>query len=372
MLLLLSPAAFMVLGWFTDAYRDTAAASEVSHRLHEIVFGILFSLALVGAVSLLFSAKRSVGGLIQLTVPLLTLSIIVTSTVAWDFGLLLYLTPLAAVLLFARPSRPYRSGPIWWWAAALVVIAAFPFRVEIDGLVARAMSGAQNHTTHWSAMAAFVLVLIFLGGVVALRVSGYRVVALSIAGAAAVYGAASLVFPYDASSHRPGYAVGLMVWAAAWFLGVRYLDHPHRAKRHSTVARVVGRGFLLLAVPLISVIWVTTDSQPNVPHRPDPNRPELMAADVDRATCLECHASSTVGAPIPPHSFDQACEGELCWGGRSDCAGCHRLDPNLGGPTEQIELSGWVSLAVQAPPSRGINPLAAEDLALIDALEALE
>ncbi|MDP9494100.1 MAG: hypothetical protein M3P87_02575, partial [Actinomycetota bacterium] len=253
-LLLLSPAAFMVLGWFTDAYRDTAAASEVSHRLHEIVFGILFSLALVGAVSLLFSAKESVGGLIQLTVTLLTLSIIVTSTVAWDFGLLLYLIPLAAVLLFARPTRPFRSGPIWWWAAALVVIAAFPFRVEIDGLVARAMSGAQNHTTHWSAMAAFVLVLIFLGGVVALRVSGYRVVALSIAGAAAVYGAASLVFPYDASSHRPGYAVGLIVWAVAWFLGVRYLDHPHRAKRHSTAARVLSRGFLVLAVPLISLI----------------------------------------------------------------------------------------------------------------------
>ena len=89
----------------------------------------------------------------------MTLSIVVSLTVAWDFGLLLYLIPLAAVLLLATPSPPFRSGPIWWWAASLVVIAALPFRVEVSGLVERAMSGAQNHTTHWSAMAAFVLVL---------------------------------------------------------------------------------------------------------------------------------------------------------------------------------------------------------------------
>ena len=82
----------------------------------------------------------------------------------------------------------------------------------------------------------------------AFRVSGYRVVALSVAGAAAAYGAASLVFPYDASSHNSAYAIGLMVWAAAWFVGVAYLDHPVREKPRPIVLRVVG---WIVAVPSV-------------------------------------------------------------------------------------------------------------------------
>ena len=158
---------------------------------------------------------------------LLTLVIVVTITVHWQIGLLLYLIPLAAVLAFARPAKPYREGPVWAWAMALVAIGFFPLRMEIEGHVARALAHAQNHTTHWSVMAAFALVLLILGVVVALRVTGYRVVAFSIAGAATVYGVASLRFPFDASSHRTGYAVGLIVWAAGWLLAALFLDRPH-------------------------------------------------------------------------------------------------------------------------------------------------
>lgn len=367
-LLLFSPAAFIVLGWFTDAYRDTAAASEVSHRLHEVIFGIFFSLALVGAVTQLLNPKRNLAGLIQLTVTLVTLSIVVTSTVAWQVGLLLYLVPLAAVLIYATPVRPFRTGPIWQWAAMLVLIAAFPFGVEIDGLVARALSGAQNHTTHWSAMAAFILVLILLGGLVALRVSGYRMLGLSVAGAAAGYGAASLAFPYDASSHNLAYSVGLILWSAAWLVGLTYLDHPTKDKPRPIVVRVVGRVALVPVVLIISMAWLSTDSQPNVPHRPDPNQPELMAADVDSATCLNCHATSTAGAPTPPHDLDQTCTGQPCWGGRTDCAGCHRIDPALGGPVNLIEVSALDSLAIQKPPRRDVTPLGEGDLALIESV----
>ena len=367
-LLLFSPAAFMVLGWFTDAYRDTAAASEVSHRLHEIMFGILFSLALAGAITQLLSPKRNLAGLIQLTVTLATLAIVVTATVGWQVGLLLYLIPLAAVLFYASPIRPFRSGPTWSWVVALLIIASFPFRVEVLGLVDRATSGAQNHTTHWSAMAAFVLVLIVLGVVVALRVSGYRLAAMSVAGAAGAYGIASLAFPYDASSHNFAYAVGLLIWSAAWLVGLRFFDRPPREQPRPLAMRVVGWIVLAPVVLLVSMIWLTTDSQPNVPHRPDPDRPQLMASEVDRATCLNCHATATAGAPTPPHSLDRSCEGEMCWGGRTDCAGCHRIDPALGGPVELIEVNALVSLAVRQPDDREVIPLADDDLARIDTM----
>ena len=369
-LLVLSPAAFVLLGWFTEAYQEAAAAasSEVSHRLHEVVFGILFSLALVGAVTQLLGPKRNLAGLIQLTVTLVTLSVVVTWTVDWQVGLLLYLIPLAGVLAFARPVRPFRSGPIWWIALVLTLIAIIPFRVGIEGHVQRALGEAQNHTTHWSAMATFGLVLLLLGGVVAFRVTGYRIVAMSIGGAAAVYGLASLVFPYDASSHKPAYAIVLMLWAAAWVLGVLFFDRPAKDSPRPAALRVVGWVILAFAMLIVPFAWVVADTPPNVPHRPDPSQPTLIAADVDRATCLDCHATGTAGVPLPPHETDKTCggDGELCWGGRTDCAGCHRIDPDLGGPTEQIEVSAWGPLLVEEPRYREVIPLAGEDLALIE------
>lgn len=365
-----SPAPYLVLGWVTEAYQETGASSEVSHRLHEVVFGILFSLALVGAVTQLLGPKRNLAGLIQLTVSLVTLSIVATWTVDWDFGLLLFLVPLAGVLVFATPAKPFRSGKIWRWAVVLVLIAWFPLRGEIEGHVARALSGAQNHTTHWSAMAAFALVLLILGGVVAFRVTGYRIVAMSVAGAAGVYGLASLIFPYDASSHNPGYAIVLMIWAAAWLVGVLFFDRPARDQPRPLAVRVVGWVILAPAILIISVFWLAVGDPPNVPHSPNPSQPTAEAADVDRATCLDCHATEVAGAPVVPHRFDRTCgdDGEPCWGGRTDCAGCHRIDPALGGPSEQIEVSAWGPLLAQEPPDRKVVPLEAPDLALIEML----
>ena len=251
-------------------------------------------------------------------------------------------------------------------------MASLPMRVEIEGHVARALSGAQNHTTHWSAMAAFGLVLLILGGLVALRVTGYRIVAISLAGAAAGYGLASLIFPYDASSHNSGYAVLLILWAAAWLLGLMFLDRPPRESPRPLGVRVARGALLVLGIffslAIIPSIWLIFDEPPNVPHSPNPNQPTLMAADVDRSTCLECHESGIAGAPVSPHPT-RTCEGEPCWGGRTDCAGCHRLDPLLGGPVELIEVQAWDPYAIPGPNDREIIPLAVDDLVRIQGIE---
>lgn len=365
-LLLLSPAAFVLLGWFTEAYRDTAAASEVSHRLHEVVFGIMFSIALVAAVTLLLRPKNSLASLIQLIVTLVTLSLVVTLTVAWDFGLLLYLVPLLGIVIFRRRGEPARAGPVWRWAVFLVAVALLPFVVQFEGHVGRALAEAQNHTTHWSAIAAFSAVLLILGAVVAIRVTGYRMIAMSLAAAAAAYGLVSLFFPYDASSHRPGYAIGLILWAGAWAVGLRYLDRPLAGRvGFGSVVKWVGMVPLALVV---TMIWLSTDTPPNVPHRPDPEQPDLVAADVNRFTCLDCHGSETGGAPTPPHSQAQLCEGEPCWGGRTDCAGCHRIDPALGGPTDQIEVASPGRGLVAKTPNHDAQPLTVEDMALAETI----
>ncbi len=338
-LIVRSPANLLILGWFTETYRDTGDASEVSHRLHEVAFGIFFSLALVGAIVQIASVKRNLAGLAQLAITLVTLAVVVTVTLEPDIWLLLFLVPLAGVIAFHGPIRPIREGPIQVWAVYLIVLATPAFASEIVNHVAKAAQNAQNHTTHWSVMAAFYIVLLLLAIVVAMRVRGYKLVGWSLGLAAMVYGVASFMFPYDASSHRREFAVFLAIWGLGWLVGtVPDGKSPLRSQRAKTLG-LVGTFLALPILLIIAVIVPLIDTPANVPHRPNPDVPEMVAADVDRATCLGCHSSGALGAPVPPHEERKVCKNELCWDGRSDCAGCHRIDPVLGGPTEQIFVS---------------------------------
>lgn len=371
-LLLLSPAQLVFLGWVTDAYRDTTASSEVSHRLHEVVFGVFFSLALVGAISQIATKRRNLAGMIQLAFSVLTLMVMVTVTVRLDFSLLLYLLPLLAMLVFHGPIQPWREGRAFHlWAAILTLVALPAFVAEISGHIARAHSSAQNHTTHWSVMAAFSGVLLLMGLVVTLGIRGYRLVAWSLASAAIIYGIASLAFPYDASSHRFAYAIALVLWGVGWAIGARF----HKTSRTPTPRRrlvlwigAALAGYLFLGIAAILPIL---DTPANVPHRPNPDQPELMATDVDRTTCLSCHATGAGGAPQPPqdHPLTQTCGSDQpCWGGRTDCAGCHSIDPALGGPTRRIEVASAAdSLSGTLSLRNGGQPLSAGSIARLEA-----
>jgi hypothetical protein len=327
---------------------------------------MLFTLALVGAISLLLRPTESTAGLLQLGVTLWTLMVLVNLNVRWQFGLLLQLTPLTAIILLRPRGVRLRAGPLWGWAVALTAVALLPFLTEVDGLLGRAMVEAQNHTTHWSAMAAFSLSLVLLGVIVAFRVTGYRVTGYSISAAAMGYGVVSLAFPFDASSHRFGYSVGLILWGLGWAGALRWLDQPWR--RQQAAPRTIAVLKWVLIVPLVLVasgVWDANNDQPNVPHRPDPDHPQLVAADVDRTTCLGCHLTGKAGAPAPPHDPAQVCEDMPCWGGRTDCAGCHQIDPDLGGDKLRIEVPPGGATALRSPPEVAIVPLASDDLATL-------
>jgi peptidoglycan/LPS O-acetylase OafA/YrhL len=365
-LAMFSPAAFVVLGWFTEAYQDTQAASEVSHRFHEVVFGILFTIALIGALSQWRRPGSNRAGLLQLTAVLGILTVVIAVTVGWDPGLLLYLIPLAAVLL-SRPSVVQaRSGPVWPMAALLTLVALPSLSDDIVGHIERARTAAQNHTTHWSAMAAFAVVLLALGVISAFRFTGYRLVACTLGVAAIGYGVAAIVFPFDASSHRTGYSIGMALWGLAWILGLRLFDRP-RARSSRTILRLAAGSALALIALIAGVVWAETDSPPNVPHRPHPDQIEVVAADVDRATCLGCHQTGTAGAPIPPHDLDRVCDDGHCWGGRTDCMGCHQIDPQLGGPAEMLEAGLARSHSLSFP----VGPIHRLDAGQLSAIAGL-
>lgn len=358
-LVLLSPANLVILGWFTEAYQDTSASSEVSHRLHEVVFGIFFTIALVGAIAQITSSTRHLAGMLQLTVTLLALSVMVTVTVRRDYSLLLFLIPLAGMLFFGRTPEVGKDRRLRWWALTLTALATPALLTDIVGHVNRAQTGAQNHTTHWSVIAGFGVVLLLLGLIVTIGFNGYRLVGWSLAGASIGYGVASLAYPFDASSHRTAYSIAFIVWGFAWSLGIRLEKprekRPGRRRASGVAARVVAFPILLG----LALILPTLDTPANVPHRPDPNQPQLIAAEVDRTTCLSCHVTGSNGAPTLPlgHEPDRTCgdDGELCWGGRTDCAGCHSIDPDLGGPEGRLSVTAPLDSLhlAQATPSGG-------------------
>lgn len=350
-LLLFSPALLVLLGWFTEGYAETPSSVDVSHRLHEVAFGVLFTIAAVGAGSQLRHPGRNTAGFCQLGLTLIALAALVNGTSGWDAGLLLYLLPLAAMVAL-RPHRgTWTVGAPWWGALAMGAVFLVPALGAIEGHLDRALTQAQNHTTHWSAMATFQVVLVGLVVIVFLRLPGYRLSAFTTGGAAVSYGIAALLFPFDASSHRLAYSVVLIVWGVGWILLTAGARRVRSARR-----RVPAIVTVVLAIPVLliaSAVWSELDNPPNVPHRPNPEQPVVMAAEVDRATCLSCHEFKIGGAPIPPHEVTWRCE-DACWDARTDCAGCHQIDPQLGGSGTQLDVDAesparWVA-TVSGPP----------------------
>ncbi len=322
-LLLFSPAILILLGWFTEGYQDTVEAGDVSHRLHEVLFGVLFTCALIGSITQIRRPEQNTAGFLQLCVVVGLLSTLVWWTNGWETGLVLYLVPLIA-LAVARSPGNWRPGKTWW--AALLMAAPMAL-VLVDGAsshISLALDAAQNHTTHWTAVAAFEASLLGMIPIVALRLPGYRVTLATLAGATFVYGTASLTFPYDASSHRAEFSAALLVWAAGWMLLWYRESRPHREPRRNRPLLATG---VAMAMVLFGMVAPRLNEPPNVPHRPDPSVPELMVADISRETCQGCHSTGQVGAPVQTSShLAQRCSGD-CPATTVTCLGCHQIDP---------------------------------------------
>jgi hypothetical protein len=244
---LLTPVPFLILGWFVQL-----GPGETSHRVHEIAFGALFLLPLVGLVVQLRRPETKIAPMYQVVIPLLVTIFVVVLAGQPDPSMALFLVvPLLLVLLHparARLLRPQFSfSPV---LLALALAAAIPllfFAVDqlrvsaeagqiaprvfdslpedaTDAQVERAMQKAASgealealeHYGHWSAMGAFAISIVASALIAASRMPGWRFTAWSAAAVVAVYGAASLVFPEDASAQGGLWGVLAILWAGAF------------------------------------------------------------------------------------------------------------------------------------------------------------
>ena len=241
----LSPLPFLILGWFLEP-----EAGEVSHQVHEISFGGLFALSFVAVITQFRRPANKPAAALQAAIPILLMA--AAATILGEIDPFVVIFVIAALLpLVLHPARrdifrprTHVSVPL----LALVVIAALPLTyfamaqlrtgAEASPIAKKAFEGLPDdasderyeaaieaatsnpeeqaqveHSGHWTAMGAFAFAILAVGLVAAFRIRGWRLSAWSAAAALAIYSAASLTVPRDASAQSTGWALAGLVGA---------------------------------------------------------------------------------------------------------------------------------------------------------------
>ncbi len=250
LLFFMTPLPFLVLGWFLET-----EPGDVSHKVHEISFGALFALSLVGDISQFRSPERKVAPMYQVLIPILLGMAAVAFAEQFDpFIVIFVIPPLlmlavhparrelfrpalepSAVLLLAAaaaavPLVAFAAGELELAADAAPVAARVESKLPEDASDARfeqelerqaktpEMRDVVRHAGHWSVMGAFGLSIAALALLAALKPAGWRVAAWSAACAAILYGVASAVFPTDASARPGAWAIAAISWGVVFLL----------------------------------------------------------------------------------------------------------------------------------------------------------
>ncbi|MGH8958388.1 MAG: hypothetical protein ACRDVK_06905 [Acidimicrobiia bacterium] len=258
-LLLVSPLSvlpYAVIGW-------VLTGTGTSHRVHEVSFGVVFVLSLIGLLAQVRATPAKVAPMQQVAVPILVLIIteLLVGGLGPETGFIFLMFGIPPILLaILHPSRrevfkptPRPTRPLLSMAVVLAIPAIIFAVAQIRAGVEAAELGAPvfeqlnvpddatpaefeqaiteifdelgvpeeqretiQHSGHWSAMAGFALGLVALAFLVAIRVRGFRVTAWSVGLAVAYYGLVSLATPDDASSTGLIGGVLCILWGAAF------------------------------------------------------------------------------------------------------------------------------------------------------------
>lgn len=317
----LSPAILIVLGWFQEPFSELGNAETVSHRVHEVLFGALFASALIGAASQALRNPRRAGAFQALiTAGVFFLMLVGLRRLE---GLAFVYLGLAVVVLVSHPETGRWVRPNW--GSLLLAAGGFlPLLLLTVDHLEKAQVQAADHVTHWGGVAAWSASLGLLAIVAALRPSGYRLLEVTVGINGLVFVGVSIAYQFDASARASPIGIWLAIWSICWLVKAFLPVRETRAQWYVIGLQLAGYGL----VGLIG-LGASLDNAPNVPHGIE----GVAFAEIDQATCLDCHAAGREGATIIPHAASRTCEDD-CWGGRTDCLGCHRYDPALGGPRE--------------------------------------
>jgi len=347
-------------GWFLEPYAESTGAGELSHRVHEVTFGALFTIALIGAALQLGRPKENIAAMWQVlaTIGAIAAAALATSLGDWRALLLFGLALVAAALhpagrLFWLPRlRPRTSMVVMAAALTIPMLAIFVREAR------KAASDAQGHQSHWAMMAVFAITLLVLALLGAFGLAGWRVPAWSVVGAVLIYVVVSWRFPFDASARPDERTIVLSLWAIAYgFLAYRRGRDPLRERRVGPVARPLGVvawvmvGFLLF----IGFGSFLAAHQARVPHLVP--RAKLASP----AYCSSCHTAGVGGATVRPHSLSYLFDSS-----NGSCTGCHAVNPSgISDAAGLTRESFGQSFGQSFGADTGFEPIADERLAAL-------
>jgi len=238
-LYIFSPMNLLVIGWFAD-FEDA-----ISHRVHEVSIGALFTLGFAGVLAQLRRSDRTTGA-VQAVVALAVAAGVITTSTGFEPLVLAYLLPPIGLIVLDPEWRKVVT-PKLQRDLRMLVFAALLLAIlgpDVAANFQKATLLVQGHESHWGAMAAFVVAVTLLAFVAALRPPGWRLAAWSSIAAVTVSAAVSLAFRYDASALGVSHSIATLLWAAGFgttaaIVGARHPDRvPVRRRGEGLVAGV--------------------------------------------------------------------------------------------------------------------------------------
>ena len=227
-----------VVGLITFDIIDLGMAhfGELSHRTHDVAYGLLFATSVVGMLAQLRRPRHNVAGMTMALIP--AASLLLAAVLSSDLDSVVRFNPLryaAAVIVVAALVHPAgreffssfnvsRTSPAM---IGLVVIASVPLLAFALASIRLQRTDIGMHTFmgHYGFMAAFSFTVIGVSVLASLRPDGWRLTAWVAGLLPATLGIVSFIYP-DASSSLTGFwAFAAMAWGAA-FITTAELTRP--------------------------------------------------------------------------------------------------------------------------------------------------
>jgi len=207
-LYLFSPATSLLLGWFVD-FDD-----NISHRVHEVTFGLMFTMILVGVAAQIRSPQRHIAGIQQALTAIVVFVAVVAASTGWEWTALIYIGPVVVIVIL-HPAREevFRLRLRFdRQMVILMLLITLPMIMVFGDEFSKAVNEVRGHQAHWGGTAAFVLTMLVVGYMSSTRQPGWYVSGWTVAFAAIIFGAASAVFRFDASARPDLTAIMLIIW----------------------------------------------------------------------------------------------------------------------------------------------------------------
>lgn len=212
---------------------------QLSHRTHDITYGLLFTTFVVGVLAQLRRPDRNVSGMVMALIPpaALVLVGVLSSSVAMQRNPIRYTASLAVVVALVHPAgrdflRSFSIARVNRLMLALVAVAAVPligFASTNISLQETAATDAHGSMGHYGFMAAFSFTVIAVGLLASLRGDGWRLTAWVAAGLPALLGITSILYPDATSRLDWWWALAAVVWGVLFLAAGELTKHAEEA-----------------------------------------------------------------------------------------------------------------------------------------------